>query len=153
MPSHFPCIPVIRECSWKKTQIEKKYIYVYIYIICDLKRDIIICIDSKVNRLGYQEHVTQRYIEQKRAQDSDSRNQYFQIKYLPNNQKRSLPQFFPQGLIDNLEVNSSNIYQDHKHAIQRLTNNEHDNRMFFDRSASNAPNVFVFVSGIFRKLK
>ena len=24
MPSPFPCSPVIRECSWKKTQIEKK---------------------------------------------------------------------------------------------------------------------------------
>ena len=24
MPSLFPCRPVIRECSWKKTQIEKK---------------------------------------------------------------------------------------------------------------------------------
>ena len=24
MPSSFPCSPVIRECSWKKTQIEKK---------------------------------------------------------------------------------------------------------------------------------
>ena len=24
MPSPFPCDPVIRECSWKKTQIEKK---------------------------------------------------------------------------------------------------------------------------------
>ena len=72
MPSPFPCSPVICECSWKKIQIEKKYIY--IYIICDLKRDIIICIDSKVDRLRYQEHVTQRYIEQKRAQDSDSWN-------------------------------------------------------------------------------
>ena len=27
MPSNFPCSPVIRECSWKKTQIEKKGIY------------------------------------------------------------------------------------------------------------------------------
>ena len=26
MPSSFPCGPVIRECSWKKTQIEKIYI-------------------------------------------------------------------------------------------------------------------------------
>ena len=24
MPSPFPCSPVIRECSWRKTQIEKK---------------------------------------------------------------------------------------------------------------------------------
>ena len=24
MPSPFPCSPVIRECSWKKTQVEKK---------------------------------------------------------------------------------------------------------------------------------
>ena len=24
MPSSFPCSPVIRECSWKETQIEKK---------------------------------------------------------------------------------------------------------------------------------
>ena len=24
MPSHFPCSPVIREWSWKKTHIEKK---------------------------------------------------------------------------------------------------------------------------------
>ena len=24
MPSLFPCSPVIRECSWKKTQLEKK---------------------------------------------------------------------------------------------------------------------------------
>ena len=24
MPSPFPCNPVIRECSWNKTQIEKK---------------------------------------------------------------------------------------------------------------------------------
>ena len=24
MPSPFPCSPVVRECSWKKTQIEKK---------------------------------------------------------------------------------------------------------------------------------
>ena len=24
MPSPFPCSPVIRECSWKKTQIGKK---------------------------------------------------------------------------------------------------------------------------------
>ena len=26
MPSPFPCSPVIRQCSWKKTQIEKKKI-------------------------------------------------------------------------------------------------------------------------------
>ena len=24
MPSTFPCSPVVRECLWKKTQIEKK---------------------------------------------------------------------------------------------------------------------------------
>ena len=28
MPSPLHCSPVIRKCSWKKTQIEKKYIYV-----------------------------------------------------------------------------------------------------------------------------
>ena len=29
MPSPFPCSLVIRECSWKKTQIEKKDINFY----------------------------------------------------------------------------------------------------------------------------
>ena len=27
MPSPFPCSPVIRECSWNKTQVEKKLYY------------------------------------------------------------------------------------------------------------------------------
>ena len=32
MPSPFPCSPVIRDCSWRKTQIEKKYFRIYIYM-------------------------------------------------------------------------------------------------------------------------
>ena len=35
MPSLFPCSPVIRECSWKKIQIEKK-------IITELDKSILI---------------------------------------------------------------------------------------------------------------
>ena len=32
MPSPFPCGPVIRECSWKKTQIEKKIYPTYYFL-------------------------------------------------------------------------------------------------------------------------
>ena len=35
MPSSFPCSPVIPECSWKKTQIEKNNIL--IYLLCSLQ--------------------------------------------------------------------------------------------------------------------
>ena len=35
MPSSFPCKPVIPECSWKKTQIEKNNIF--IYLLCSLQ--------------------------------------------------------------------------------------------------------------------
>ena len=27
MPSHYPCSPVIHEWSWKKTPMEKKYVF------------------------------------------------------------------------------------------------------------------------------
>ena len=33
MPSPFPGSPVIRECSWNKTQIEKKYKHIHVYNI------------------------------------------------------------------------------------------------------------------------
>ena len=37
MPSPFPCSPVIRECLWKETQVEKK----------NVKRDILSYGDSR----------------------------------------------------------------------------------------------------------
>ena len=38
MPSPFPCSPVIRECSWKKAHIERKYILKK--CICGAKYDV-----------------------------------------------------------------------------------------------------------------
>ena len=42
--------------------------YYNLDIICDRKRGITICIASKVDCLQYQEHVTHKYIEQRRIQ-------------------------------------------------------------------------------------
>ena len=55
MPSPFPCGPVIRECSWKKTQIEKKkcpYEKVFLKYAANLQENIHANVLSHIRRIN-----------------------------------------------------------------------------------------------------
>ena len=52
MPSPFPCSPVIRECSWNKTQIEKKLLLRLERIFNENYYTYILCKDENKKHLG-----------------------------------------------------------------------------------------------------